>query len=114
MGRTPIEGALGRIPALGLKSSKLLDAIYDKARSEEQILEYLQDAELLRLSAFCQQSGASSSNVNSKAVGRNSSNGNLSEPYAKKFRGSSSLNYFDEARQFAQQNDMLNNGIFLF
>ncbi|KAI1717602.1 KRAB-A domain-containing protein 2 [Ditylenchus destructor] len=51
--RTPIECAFGRKPTLGLKSSKLLDAIYEKAQSEEEILEYLQDAELLRLSAFC-------------------------------------------------------------
>lgn len=104
LGRTPIEGALGRVPSLGLKSSKLLDAIYDKARSEEQILEYLQDAELLRLSAFCQQSNASNLS-NSKAVGRNLSN--FIEP--KRFRTS---NYNEEVKQFSRQNDMINNGKF--
>lgn len=56
MGKAPIENSLGHIPTLGLKSSKLIDAIYDKARSEEEIMEFLQDAELLRLSTFCQQS----------------------------------------------------------
>ena len=41
-------------------------------------------------------------------MGRNtSSNGNFSEPHAKRFRG---LNYFEESRHFAQQNEMLNNG----
>lgn len=53
LGRSPIVGSLGKVPYLGLPSVKLLEAIYDKARSEEQIMEFLNDAELLRLSAFC-------------------------------------------------------------
>ncbi|KAH7720697.1 KRAB-A domain-containing protein 2-like [Aphelenchoides avenae] len=61
--RSPIEASIGRVPSLGLRSSKLLDAIYDKARSEEQILEFLADAELLRLSAFCHQSTSSDKRV---------------------------------------------------
>lgn len=101
LGRTPIEVALGRVPSLGLKSSKLLDAIYDKARSEEQILEYLQDAELLRLSAFCQQSNFSTP----KATGRNSTNLNSNDPFSKRFRTS---NYNGEIK--VQQNDEINPG----
>jgi hypothetical protein len=45
-GCSPIERTYGRAAQLGLPQSKLLNAIYDKANSEEQILEYLQDSEL--------------------------------------------------------------------
>lgn len=55
MNSSPFEQTFGRPPSLGLKSSKLLDAIYEKAHSEEELMEYLQDAELIRLTVFCQQ-----------------------------------------------------------
>ncbi|CAD5227662.1 unnamed protein product [Bursaphelenchus okinawaensis] len=54
-GFSPFEVMYGRQPSMGLKSSKLLDAIYEKTQSEEEIMEYLQDAELVRMSVFCQQ-----------------------------------------------------------
>uniref|UniRef100_A0A915ENS2 Uncharacterized protein n=1 Tax=Ditylenchus dipsaci TaxID=166011 RepID=A0A915ENS2_9BILA len=43
-----------KIPTLGLKTSKLLDAIYDNARSEEEIMEYLQDADYCVFLPFAQ------------------------------------------------------------
>ncbi|KAE9553740.1 hypothetical protein FO519_003050 [Halicephalobus sp. NKZ332] len=52
-GRSILEGIYGKQPGLGLPPSKLLEAVYDKAQSEEQIMDYIADAELLRLSAFC-------------------------------------------------------------
>uniref|UniRef100_A0A7E4VEB1 Integrase_H2C2 domain-containing protein n=1 Tax=Panagrellus redivivus TaxID=6233 RepID=A0A7E4VEB1_PANRE len=53
LGRSIFENTYGKTPSLGLPSSKLLEAVYDKAQSEEQMLDYIADAELLRLSAFC-------------------------------------------------------------
>uniref|UniRef100_A0A914Y3N8 Uncharacterized protein n=1 Tax=Panagrolaimus superbus TaxID=310955 RepID=A0A914Y3N8_9BILA len=53
LGRSVLENTFGKQPQLGLPPSKLLEAVYDKAQSEEQMMDYIADAELLRLSAFC-------------------------------------------------------------
>jgi hypothetical protein len=53
IGRSVLENTFGKQPQLGLPSSKLLEAVYDKAQSEEQMMDYIAGAELLRLSAFC-------------------------------------------------------------
>uniref|UniRef100_A0AC34GS15 Integrase catalytic domain-containing protein n=1 Tax=Panagrolaimus sp. ES5 TaxID=591445 RepID=A0AC34GS15_9BILA len=53
IGRSVLENTFGKQPQLGLPPSKLLEAVYDKAQSEEQMMDYIADAELLRLSAFC-------------------------------------------------------------
>ncbi|KAI6205242.1 hypothetical protein M3Y94_00770400 [Aphelenchoides besseyi] len=50
---SPFELTFGHSPTMGLRSSKIIDIIYEKTQSEEEILEYLTDAELIRCSLFC-------------------------------------------------------------
>ncbi|CAD5234919.1 unnamed protein product [Bursaphelenchus xylophilus] len=71
-GFSPFEVLYGRQPSMGLRSSKLLDAIYEKTQSEEEIMEYLQDAELVRMSVFCQQAPLNSNSSVEKKIPTNS------------------------------------------
>ncbi|KAI6221430.1 KRAB-A domain-containing protein 2-like [Aphelenchoides fujianensis] len=51
---TPFEATFGRPAAMGLRSSKLIETIYEKSQSEDDFLEIMADAELIRCSIFCQ------------------------------------------------------------
>ncbi|KAI6173602.1 KRAB-A domain-containing protein 2-like protein [Aphelenchoides besseyi] len=50
---SPFELTFGHSASMGLRSSKIIDIIYEKSQAEEEILEYLTDAELIRCSLFC-------------------------------------------------------------
>jgi hypothetical protein len=46
---TPFQLTFGRIPTMGLRSSKLVDILYDRSNSADDFMEYLADAELMRV-----------------------------------------------------------------